>query len=153
MADVPQGTVIDFVDPDLACSAGPGFCLDDFDYVDESALQVDPDSGATQPVVTQSTLPSAASGKSYQATIAFTGGLPPFTCSVTSGALPAGLTLNASTCVISGKITHTESSPFTVTVTDSDARQGQASLAISVNAHCCLVQIPGEHIAPPRATE
>jgi hypothetical protein len=133
MADVPQGTVIDFVDPDLACSAGPGFCLDDFDYVDESALQVDPDSGATQPVITQSVLPAGNVGESYQATIAFTGGMPPFTCAVTSGALPAGLTLNPATCAIGGTITQTQTNPFTVTVTDSEARQGQASLTITSN--------------------
>ena len=153
LADVPKGTLIDFVDPNLACSAGPGFCLDDFDYVDESALQVDPNSGATKPVVTQSTLPSGSPGKSYQATIAFTGGLPPFTCSVTAGALPSGLTLNAATCVISGMISRAQNSSFTVAVTDSDARQGQASLTISVNAHCCLSPIPGEHAATPRANE
>jgi hypothetical protein len=153
LADVPKGTLVDFVDPDLACSAGPGFCLDDFDYVDESALQVDPNSGATKPVVTQSTLPSGSPGKSYQATIAFTGGLPPFTCSVTSGALPSGLTLNATTCVISGMISRAQNSSFTVAVTDSDARQGQASLTISVSGHCCLSPIPGEHSATPRANE
>lgn len=153
MADVPQGTQIDFTDPNLACSAGPGFCLDDFDYVDESALQVDPNSGATRPVITQTTLPAGAPGKPYQASIAFIGGLPPFTCSVTSGALPLGLTLNAATCVISGSIAGSESRAFTVTVTDSEARQGQASLSISVTPRCCLSPIPRDRGAAPTASQ
>ncbi len=152
LADVPKGTLIDFVDPNLACNAGPGFCLDDFDYVDESALQVNPDSGATKPVITQAALPAGAVGKSYQETIAFTGGLPPFTCSVTSGALPSGLTLNPTTCTIGGTITHAHSGPFTVTVTDSDARQAQVSLQIN-NAHCCFSPIPGGRAPAPRASE
>ena len=153
MADVPEGTQIDFVDPNQACSAGPGFCLNDFDYVDESALQVDPNSGATQPVITQSALPSGTVGKSYQATIAFTGGLPPFTCSITSGALPAGLTLNPTTCAISGTITRAQSNSFIVTVTDSDARNAQASLKISVNEHCCLSPSEGAHAADASEVE
>jgi hypothetical protein len=154
LADVPQGTLIDFVDPDLACSAGPGFCLDDFDYIDESALQVDAGSSATQPVVTQSTLPAGAVGKSYQATIAFTGGLPPFTCAVTHGKLPSGLTLHPTTCTISGTITQPQICSFIVTVTDSaaPARQGQASLKIT-SAHCCIGPIPGEHPKVPRASQ
>ncbi len=144
MADVPAGTVIDFVAPNRACSAGPGFCLDDFDYVDESALQVDPDSGATQPVITQPALAAGTLGKPYSATIAFTGGLPPFTCAVSSGALPAGLTLNPTTCAISGTITSSRSRSFVVKVTDSNARHAQASFKIGVNLHCCISTTPAD---------
>ena len=153
LARVSQGTQIDFTDPDLACSAGPGFCLNDFEYVDESALQVDPNSGATKPVITQTTLPAAAPRRSYHATIAFTGGLPPFTCVVTSGALPAGLTLNASTCTISGSASGSQSHPFTVRVTDSAARQAQASLSIPMQGHCCIGPVPNERTWAPRASE
>jgi hypothetical protein len=55
--------------------------------------------------------------------------------------------------VISGMISRAQNSSFTVAVTDSDARQGQASLTISVSGHCCLSPIPGEHAATPRANE
>ena len=152
LAAVPQGTQIDFTDPDQACSAGPGFCLDDFDYVDESALQVDPNSGATQPVITQTSLPAASTGKPYHATIASTGGLPPFTCAVTSGTLPAGLTLNAATCTISGTASGSQSRPFTISVTDSAARHALASFSMSVSSsgHCCLSPIlRGRPTGPP----
>ncbi len=153
MADVSAGTEIDFVDPNQACSAGPGFCLDDFDYVDESALQVDPDSGATQPVITQPALAAGNLGKPYSATIAYTGGLPPFTCAISSGALPAGLTLNPATCAIGGTITSALGGSFVVKVTDSNARQAQAAFKIGVNRHCCISPDPGDRAAAPSAVE
>jgi hypothetical protein len=130
LADVPAGTVIDFYDPDLACDAGPGFCLDDFDYVDESVLQVSADSGATKPVVTTPALPGAVPGKSYSAPIAFTGGLPPFTCSVTFGALPPGLRLDPVACTISGTLSDPQAVYFTVTVVDSAGRSGSARFTV-----------------------
>lgn len=130
LALVPKGTVIDFVDPDLACDAGPGFCLNDFDYVDESALQVDANSGATKPVITTEALPGATPGTSYAGIIAFTGGLPPFTCSVTSGALPSGLRLDPVACTITGTLSDVNGRLFTVTVTDSAGRSGSALFTV-----------------------
>jgi hypothetical protein len=130
LADVPQGTVIDFYDPDLACDAGPGFCLDDFDYVDESALQVSADSGATKPVITTPALPGALPGQSYSATIVFTGGLPPFTCSLSFGALPVGLRLDPVACTIAGALSDPQAGLFTVTVTDSAGRSGSARFTL-----------------------
>lgn len=129
-AAVPKGTVIDFVDPDLACDAGPGFCLNDFDYVDESALQVSANSGATKPVITTPALDGAVPGTNYSARIDFTGGLPPFTCSVTTGVLPTGLRLDAATCTISGSMSDWNGRLFTVTVTDSAGRTGSARFTI-----------------------
>jgi hypothetical protein len=126
LAAVPQGTVIDFVDPDSACNAGPGFCLNDFDYVDESALQVDANSGATRPVITTTALPGAIPGASYSAAITITGGLPPFTCSVASGALPSGLHLDPVACTITGSFSDVSGRFFRVAVTDSAGRSGSA---------------------------
>lgn len=130
LAAVPQGTVIDFVDPERACDAGPGFCLNDFDYVDESALQLSSDSGATRPVITTPTLPGAVPGQSYSASIVFTGGLPPFTCSVTIGALPANLRLDPAACTITGTLPDPQSRFFTVTVTDSAGRSDSARFTV-----------------------
>ena len=141
LAAVPKGTVLDFVDPDLACDAGPGFCLNDFDYVDESALQVSANSGATKPVITTRALPGALRGGNYTAAIEFTGGLPPFTCSVTSddplrspGALPTGLRLNSTTCTITGTLSDASGRAFTVTVTDSAGRTGSAQFAVRLHS-------------------
>jgi hypothetical protein len=130
LALVPKGTLIDFVDPDLACNAGPGFCLNDFDYVDESRLQVDANSGATKPVITTTALPGAEPGTSYTGAIEFTGGLPPYTCSVASGALPSGLRLEPVTCTITGNLSDASGRPFTVTVTDSAGRSGSAPFTV-----------------------
>lgn len=132
---VPAGTVIDFVDPDQACSAGPGFCLNDFDYIDESALRVSANSGATKPVVITHVLPGAVPGNAYTGAIAYTGGLPPLTCSVTVGVLPAGLRLDPLSCTISGQYSDTLVRLFTVTVKDSAGRSGSARFTIGYQSH------------------
>jgi hypothetical protein len=56
-------------------------------------------------------------GVVYSSTAVASGGLPPYTFSVASGALPAGLTLNTTTGAITG--TPTAAGSFTVKVTDS----------------------------------
>ena len=76
--------------------------------------------------ITPMNLPSGSVGVAYvPQTLSATGGLPPYTWSVASGTLPAGLTLNATTGVISGTPT-TNGSPatFTVQVTDSETSPG-----------------------------
>lgn len=56
----------------------------------------------------------------YSQTLTAAGGVPPYTWSVSSGALPAGLALNPSTGVISGTALTAGSSAFTPKVTDSE---------------------------------
>ncbi|MFZ3262852.1 MAG: putative Ig domain-containing protein [Terriglobales bacterium] len=88
--------------------------------------------------VTTSSLPGGTLGSAYSQTLAATGGITPYTWSITTGALPAGLTLNASTGVISGTPTGTLTGPinFTVTVTDSESpvKTASANLSISISA-------------------
>jgi hypothetical protein len=69
--------------------------------------------------ITTTSLPAANIGVSYTATLTATGGVSPYTWAVTTGSLPAGLTLNSTTGVISGTPTSAGSSTFTVTATDS----------------------------------
>lgn len=69
--------------------------------------------------ITTTSLPDGTTGTSYSAPVAATGGATPYTWAITSGTLPAGLTLDAGTGVISGTPTGTGPSTFTVTVTDS----------------------------------
>ena len=66
------------------------------------------------------------------------GGITPYTWTVTVGSLPAGLTLNATTGVISGSPSGTfvGAVNFTVTVTDSETPTPQtasASLSITIS--------------------
>ena len=79
-------------------------------------------------------LPGAQVGTAYSVALTATGGTPPYTWAVTSGALPPGLTLNAVTGVISGTPTAAGSATFTVTVTDSTGATASVSFSITVSA-------------------
>jgi uncharacterized repeat protein (TIGR03803 family) len=76
-------------------------------------------------------LPSGAQGVAYSATLTATGGNPPYTWSVVSGALPSGLTLNTGGA-IHGTPTTAGLSNFTVQVKDASSNVAQAPLQILV---------------------
>ena len=78
-------------------------------------------------ITTASTLPGGVVGTAYSQTLAATGGIPPYTWSVTAGSLPAGLTLAASTGILSGTPSAHGSSTFTVRVSDSQSTPGSAT--------------------------
>ena len=67
--------------------------------------------------VTPALLPVAIAGTSYSQAITTTGGYGSTACAVTSGTLPAGLTLTG--CTISGTPTVVTSANITITLTDS----------------------------------
>jgi hypothetical protein len=111
---------------------------------------------ATQPLsitvlaplsVTTSVLPDAPVGAAYSQTLAATGGTAPYTWSVVpgSGSLPAGLSLNASTGVISGTPTAAGRSVFTVQVTDSSTPPMTATANLSITVGGCATTITGTH--------
>ena len=64
-------------------------------------------------------LPNGAVGVSYNATLTADGGATPYTWSIDRGTLPAGLSLNSSTGIISGMPTGSGNSTFTVKVSDN----------------------------------
>lgn len=85
--------------------------------------------------IVTSSLPSVVEDGSYSQTLVATGGTPPYTWSVVSGALPAGLSLNASTGAITGTATGDPgASSFTVQVEDDASATDTAALSIVVTA-------------------
>jgi hypothetical protein len=83
---------------------------------------------AIPPVITTNDLPSGTTGTSYNQTLAVTG-TTPITWSVSSGSLPNGLTLSASSGVISGNPTTAGTFNFTVKATNS---AGSDTKALSI---------------------
>jgi len=85
--------------------------------------------------VTTTSLPAGTLGSSYSTTLAATGGIAPYTWALTSGSLPAGLSLNASSGAITGTPSASGTSSFTVTATDSSSppKTATASLSITVS--------------------
>jgi hypothetical protein len=89
----------------------------------------------TGPTITTTTLPGATKGGTYSQTLAVANGTTPYAWSVTTGILPTGLTLNASTGVISGTVgASAVSETFTVKVVDTNGVSDTQSLTITVNA-------------------
>lgn len=84
--------------------------------------------------ITTSTLPGATKGVSFSQQLSAIGGKPPYTWTITSGALPGGLIVAAGSGVISGTPNAAGSFSFTVTATDADSHTASKVLSISVAA-------------------
>jgi large repetitive protein len=83
--------------------------------------------------ITTATLPGGTVNSTYPATtLTATGGTVPISWSITSGSLPAGLTLHGSTGVIDGTPTTSGTVNFTVTATDSQSTPATKSQALSI---------------------
>jgi hypothetical protein len=82
-------------------------------------------------VSTTSPLTAGTVGVPYSAGLQASGGVPPLTWTLTSGVLPAGLSLDPSG-VISGTPTNQESQTFTVQVADSQTPPTTASATLSL---------------------
>jgi CSLREA domain-containing protein len=78
-----------------------------------------------------STLPSGTVGSVYNQTISATGGTAPYAYTLTSGSLPAGLSLNSSTGVVSGTPNASGAFPITINAADSSAAPGPYSASQS----------------------
>lgn len=89
-------------------------------------------------VISPPTLPHGDVGVSYLQTITVSGGMAPYTFSVTAGSLPAGLTLNPSTGVISGTPTQVETANFTITAVDAQTCAKSQDYTIDITDTCLL---------------
>jgi hypothetical protein len=93
------------------------------------------------------TLPNAVKGQPYTQTLQATGGISPYSYSVTTGSLPDGLSL-ATDGTITGTPTTVGASSFTVTVTDTES-----PVQTATNNYVLLVTYPtgpnnGELVGP-----
>nr|WP_260178781.1 putative Ig domain-containing protein [Xanthomonas cannabis] len=89
--------------------------------------------GAATLVIGQGTLPPAVNGTAYSQTLTVSGGVAPYRFSVTSGTLPAGLTL-APDGTLSGTLSAEGVSNFTITVTDASAASAAQAYSVSVGS-------------------
>lgn len=116
-----------------------------YEYVKHQGGQVRPNDGVSdlgafemrdgQPadlVLTTSTLPNATTGLAYSAMLGATGGVGPYAWSLVSGALPAGLSLNASNGAITGTATTAGTASFTAQVADSQSPADTASRSLQL---------------------
>ena len=91
--------------------------------------------------ITTGSLSGGQVSSSYGATLTASGGTTPYTWSLSSGTLPAGLTLAASTGQISGTPTAAGTSTFTVQVKDSSSPQQTATKSLSITVTVAVTPV------------
>jgi hypothetical protein len=104
------------------------------------------------PVITvnPATLPNGVVGTPYSQTVSGSGGTGPYTFTVSSGALPNGLMLNAATGVISGTPTAGGTFNFTITATDANGCPGTRPYTMGIaGAPGCPVITVNPATLPP----
>jgi hypothetical protein len=106
------------------------------------------------PLTISSSSPTGATqGSAYQATLMAAGAWGSYNWSISSGSLPAGLSLNQQTGVISGTPTGSGSSSFTVQVTGTGSPVQTATEALSLTvAQVAATTTTTNHAPPPTPT-
>ena len=83
--------------------------------------------------ITPTGLGTATANVAFTTTLSASGGTAPYSYSISSGATPAGVTLNSSTGTLSGTPTAAGPYNFTVTVTDANGASGSRAYSGAVN--------------------
>jgi len=87
----------------------------------------------TAPTIsTAAGLPTGVVGTVYHATLGATGGVAPYTWTITAGELPAGLELDAVAGTISGTLTASGTTNWTVRVTGNDGLYSEKTFSLTV---------------------
>ncbi|MEO8751652.1 MAG: IPTL-CTERM sorting domain-containing protein [Casimicrobiaceae bacterium] len=105
--------------------------------------------------VNPATLPPGVVGTPYSQVITASGGTAPYTYAVSSGVLPAGLSLNPATGAITGTPTTFGTFNFTITATDANGCPGTRAYSVVIAAATCPAIVlnpallPSGHIGTP----
>lgn len=106
--------------------------------------------GAPTIVVNPATIPNGTVAASYNQTVSASGGIAPYTYTVTAGALPAGLSLNLTTGDISG--TPTAGGTFNFTITAKGSSTGTGAPHTGSRAYALVIDAPTIAINPTTLT-
>jgi hypothetical protein len=101
--------------------------------------------------IATTSLSPATPGIIYQGTLSMSGGTAPFSWSVQSGTLPAGLALDPITGIISGIPTTAGTNNFSIQVTDATSSTKIQALSIAVSAQIAISSIATLPTAPLNA--
>jgi hypothetical protein len=103
---------------------------DNFGAFDDQALSITVEDPL---IITTSSLPNGKVSVAYSQTLAATGGIPTYTWSIIAGGLPAGLSLNTSSGLVSGNPTGAGTSSFTVQCADSGTQADTRALTLEID--------------------
>jgi hypothetical protein len=103
------------------------------------------------PIITVNppTLPNGTVGTAYNQTLSASGGTAPYTFTVSSGALPGGLTLNSATGAITGTPNAAGTFNFSITATDTNGCTGSRLYTVTIAAAGCPVITLSPSTLPP----
>ena len=105
-------------------------------------------SGNPPPTITTGSLPDGIMNASYSASLAASGGTTPYTWSITSGPLPAGLVLNANSGVITGTPTSAGMWSFTIQVRDASNPSQTAAKGFTITINSALTSVAVSPVNP-----
>jgi hypothetical protein len=115
----------------VACTT-PGTCVATGTYTNPAGYAPMIADSLPSLAVSTPSLPAAVVGTAYSAQLAASGGAGHYTWSVSAGTLPAGLTLNTASGLISGTPTAVGSEAITVLASDPGPPAQQASAALTI---------------------
>jgi hypothetical protein len=95
--------------------------------------------GTNSLTVNPSSLPNGSQSVGYSQTVSASGGTGPYTFAVTSGALPAGLSLNAGSGAITGTPSGSGVSNFTIQATDTVGNIGNRPYTVNIGTSALAV--------------
>ena len=133
------GKLADETDSDCNCTPGSpcGVCVN---LPVNNSVNLTVDCGYVPSLTLQCAEGNGQVGVPYNSALVATGGVPPYTFSITGGFLPSGLTLNPSTGAITGTPTGAGNFAFTAKVVDSSGANAGTKV---VNCSITIIGVGG----------